>query len=89
MFPIKDEYEITKELSSEELSSYIESRIAHHGKNPPSDEKAEVEKKTEASKHNYSNLHQRATFFCVPIPGESDWVKNVITFAMFFHYSGK
>lgn len=24
-----------------------------------------------------TNLHQRMTFYCVPIPGETDWVKQV------------
>ena len=23
------------------------------------------------------DLQQRMTFYCVPIPGETDWVKNV------------
>ena len=26
---------------------------------------------------NQANLQQRMTFYCVPIPGESEWVKQV------------
>jgi len=29
------------------------------------------------SKRNQINLEQRMTFYCVPIPGETNWVKNV------------
>lgn len=28
-----------------------------------------------------SNLQQRTTFYCVPIPGETEWVKNVLNFS--------
>ena len=28
-------------------------------------------------KNEIQNLQQRMTFYCVPIPGESEWVKNV------------
>ncbi len=30
------------------------------------------------SNKGQNNLQQRMTFYCVPIPGESEWVKNVM-----------
>jgi len=29
------------------------------------------------SNKGQNSLQQRMTFYCVPIPGESEWVKNV------------
>lgn len=35
------------------------------------------EKPDDEEKVYQTNLEQRVTFYCVPIPGENDWTRNV------------
>lgn len=44
--------------------------------NIKSDNTLEEAMETHFSKKNQNNLQQRMTFYCVPIPGETEWVKN-------------
>jgi hypothetical protein len=34
--------------------------------------------------HKDSLFSQRVTFYCIPIPGENDWVKNVCFYRIIF-----